>query len=117
MKNIAIVGLSSFGFYLCRKLSAMNYNIMAIDIKEELVNQVKPYVRKAVIGDAKDKAFLQKLGITDFETVIVSVGNKFSVTCILNAERVIHVLLPNKYNDIQENTIQFHSLTMSSTCL
>lgn len=83
MKNIAIVGLSSFGFYLCRKLSAMNYNIMAIDIKEELVNQVKPYVRKAVIGDAKDKAFLQKLGITDFETVIVSVGNKIDSSILI----------------------------------
>ena len=83
MKNIAVIGLSSFGYYLCRKLSAMSYNIMAIDTKEELVNQVKPFVRKAVIGDAKDKSFLQKLGITDFETVIVSVGNKIDSSILI----------------------------------
>ncbi len=83
MKNIAVIGLSSFGYYLCKSLSEMKYEIMAIDIKEELINQVKPFVRKAVIGDAKDKNFLEKLGITDFDTVIISVGSKIDVSILI----------------------------------
>lgn len=83
MKSIAVIGLSSFGFYLCKSLYKLGYNLMAIDTKEELVNQVKPYVRKAVIGDAKDKSYLNKLGITDFDIVIVSVGSKIDVSILI----------------------------------
>ncbi|MBN1406496.1 MAG: TrkA family potassium uptake protein [Calditrichaceae bacterium] len=83
MKNIAIIGLSSFGFYLCKSLSAMKFNLMAVDIKDELINQVKPYVRKAVVGDAKDKNFLLQLGIKDFDIVIISVGNKIDVSILI----------------------------------
>ncbi len=83
MKNIAIIGLSSFGYYLCETLYKHSFNIMAIDIKEELVNQVKPFVRKAVIGDARDKQFLMQLGISDFDTVIISVGSKMDTSILI----------------------------------
>jgi len=83
MKNIAIIGLSSFGYYLCKSLSQLGFNILAVDIKEELVNQVKPFARKAVIADAKDKNYLTKLGITDFDIVIVSVGNKIDTSILI----------------------------------
>ena len=83
MKNIAIIGLSSFGFYLCESLSSRGFNIMAIDIVEDLVNKVKPFVRKAVIGDARDKNFLMQLGIADFDTVIISVGSKMDTSILV----------------------------------
>ncbi|MBA3035480.1 MAG: TrkA family potassium uptake protein [Desulfobacterium sp.] len=83
MKNIAVIGLSSFGFYLCKSLSLLGYKIMAVEVKEEIVNQVKPFVRKAVVGDAKDKSFLMKLGITDFDTVVISVGSKLDVSVLI----------------------------------
>ena len=83
MKNIAIIGLSSFGFYLCEFLSSHGFNIMAIDIVEDLVNKVKPFVRKAVIGDARDKNFLMQLGIADFDTVIISVGSKIDTSILV----------------------------------
>ncbi|MBN2401184.1 MAG: TrkA family potassium uptake protein [Spirochaetes bacterium] len=83
MKNITIIGLSSFGFYLCKSLSKLGFNLMAIDIKEEQVNQVKTFARKAVIGDATDKNYLMKLGITDFDIVVVSVGNKIDTSILI----------------------------------
>ncbi|MBU1052336.1 MAG: TrkA family potassium uptake protein [Proteobacteria bacterium] len=109
MKNIAIIGLNSFGFYLCKSLSSQGFNIMAIEIKEELVNQVKPYVRKAVIGDAKDKSFLMKLGITDFDTVVISVGSKMDVSVLitlymkeLNIKNIIAKALSEDHSKILE---------------
>lgn len=83
MKNIAIIGLSSFGFYLCKSLGKLGFNLMAIDIKEEQVNQVKSFARKAVIGDAKDKNYLMKLGITDFDIVVVSVGSEIDTSILI----------------------------------
>ncbi|MFZ1288693.1 MAG: TrkA family potassium uptake protein [Melioribacteraceae bacterium] len=83
MKNIAIIGLSSFGYYLCEALNEYGFNLMAIDLKPDLVNQVKPFVRKAVIGDARDKNFLIQLGIADFDTVIISVGSKMDTSILI----------------------------------
>ncbi len=82
-KNIAVLGLSSFGFYLCKSLHALGHNLMAVDVNEELVADVKPFVRKAVVGDAKDKKFLAKIGITDFDTVVVSVGSQIDVSILI----------------------------------
>lgn len=83
MKNIAVLGLSSFGYYLCRSLHFLGHNLMAVDVNEELVTQVKPFVRKAIVGDAKDKNFLKKIGITDFDSVVVSVGSKIDVSILI----------------------------------
>jgi trk system potassium uptake protein TrkA len=83
MKNIAIIGLSSFGYYLCKSLNEHGFNLMAIDLKEELVKEVKPFVKKAVIGDARDKNFLMQLGIEDFDIVIISVGNRMDSSILI----------------------------------
>ncbi len=83
MKNIAIIGLSSFGYYLCEALNKYGFNIMAIDIDETIVQKVKPFVRKAIIGDARDKVFLMQLGIEDFDTVIISVGSKMDSSILI----------------------------------
>lgn len=83
MKNIAIIGLSSFGYYLCEALNNYGFNIMAIDTDESLVQKIKPFVRKAVIGDARDKTFLIQLGIEDFDTVIISVGSKMDTSILI----------------------------------
>jgi len=83
MKNIAVIGLSSFGYYICEYLSDRGFNIMAIDIVEDLVNKVKPFVRKAVVGDARDKTFLMQLGIEDFDMVIISVGSQIDTSILV----------------------------------
>jgi len=83
MKNIAVIGLSSFGYYLCEALNKYDFNIMAIDLDEAIVQKVKPFVRKAVIGDARDKKFLMQLGIEDFDTVIISVGSKMDTSILI----------------------------------
>ena len=83
MKNIAVIGLSSFGYYLCEALNKYGFNIMAIDLDETIVQKVKPFVRKAVIGDARDKKFLMQLGIEDFDTVIISVGSKMDTSILI----------------------------------
>jgi len=83
MKNIAVIGLSSFGFYLCESLSSHGFNIMAIDVVEDLVNKVKPFVRKAVVGDARDKTFLMQLGIADFDMVIISMGSQIDTSILV----------------------------------
>lgn len=74
MRKFAIIGLSSFGFYLSKYLSEKRFYVMAIDYDETTIEKIEPFVNKAVIADARDKDTLENLNISDFEVVIVSLG-------------------------------------------
>ena len=77
MKNILLIGMCRFGRYTAQKLSEMGHDVMAVDKNEDHIDKVMEYVTSARIGDATDKAFLQSLGIPDYDVCIVAVGNAF----------------------------------------
>ena len=63
MKNILLIGLGRFGRHIARQLNQMGHEIMAVDINEERVNKVLPFVTNAQIGNSTDAEFLDSLGI------------------------------------------------------
>lgn len=77
MKSVLLIGLGRFGRHIAIKLCEMKHEVMAVDKKEERVNQVLPYVSNAMIGDATNTEFLKSLGIKNFDVCIVAVGNDF----------------------------------------
>ena len=52
MKSILLIGLGRFGKHIAMKLRDLNHQVMAVDHKEELVQEVLPYVTSAQIGDS-----------------------------------------------------------------
>ncbi|MEA1914343.1 MAG: TrkA family potassium uptake protein [Campylobacterota bacterium] len=82
MRNIAIIGLSSFGFYLCKYLSESGVQVMAIDNSEDKIDRVKSFVKKAIVADAKDKETLKNLSINEFNAVVISVGEKIDASVL-----------------------------------
>jgi len=83
MKSFAIIGLSSFGYYLAKTLSAKGYQVMAIDKREERVERVKGFVDRAVVADASDKETLLSLGLTDLDAVVVSLGDQIDASILV----------------------------------
>lgn len=77
MKNILLIGLGRFGRNTVVKLSELKHQIMAVDIKEERVNSVLPYVTNAQIGDSTNEDFLKSLGVRNFDVCIVTIGDNF----------------------------------------
>ena len=67
MKNILLIGLGRFGKHIAMQLNQMGHEIMAVDINEERVNKVLPFVTNAQIGDSTDAQFLESLGIGNFD--------------------------------------------------
>lgn len=74
MKRFAVIGLSSFGIDLVKTLAKQNVEVVAIDIDEYKVNQVKDIANQAITMDATNKENLVSIGIVDFDCVIVSTG-------------------------------------------
>ena len=77
MKSILLIGLGRFGKNVAMKLHELNHEVMAIDKKEERVEEVLPYVTNAQIGDSMNESFLCSLGVRNYDVCIVAIGNDF----------------------------------------
>jgi len=74
MKKFAVIGLGSFGSNLVKTLAKKNVEIIAIDIDEIKVNEIKDVATQPITMDATNKENLTSIGITDVDCVIVSAG-------------------------------------------
>lgn len=77
MKSILLIGLGRFGKHIALQLNQLGHQVMAIDDREERVNDILPYVTNAQIGDSTSEEFLQSLGINNYDVCIVAIGTDF----------------------------------------
>ncbi len=91
-KQFAVIGLGRFGRAVCETLHNLGYEVLAIDREEKMVNQ-------AITDEISSHAFkldsteinaIKQVGILDFDTVIVAIGNYLaeSITTTLNLKEV-----------------------------
>ena len=76
-KSILIIGAGRFGRYSAIKLYELGHDVMVVDMREELINQIMPFVSDARIGDSTDKAFMNTLGVNLYDFCIVAIGDDF----------------------------------------
>ena len=76
-KNVLIIGAGRFGRYTAIKLHDLGHQVMIVDREEERINQILPYVSDARIGDSTDEAFMNTLGIRNYDLCIVAIGDDF----------------------------------------
>lgn len=77
MKTILLIGLGRFGKNVAMKLHELNHEVMAIDKREDRVEDVLPFVTNAQIGDSMNEVFLRSLGVGNYDLCIVAIGNDF----------------------------------------
>lgn len=106
MKSVLLVGLGSFGEQIAMQLNSMNQEIMGVDIDEERVNEVLPFLTDGQIGDATNQEFVKSLGVRNYDVCIVSIGDNFLNS--LQATYLLHELgakmvVSRASSDVQEN--------------
>jgi len=96
MKTVLVIGLGRFGRHICKELTKLGQEVMAVDKDEECVNAVLPYVTNGIIGDSTKQEFLKTLGISNYDLCIVAIGDEFQssleTTCLvkeLGAKEVV----------------------------
>jgi len=82
VRQFAVIGLSSFGYYLCKQLADRGYQVMAIDRDASKVESVQEFVEKAVLADAVDKEMLSQLGVSDMDVVVVCLGEQIDTSIL-----------------------------------
>ena len=105
MKSILLIGLGRFGKHIAMKLRELNHEVMAVDHKEELVQEILPYATGAQIGDSTNEEFLRSLGVDNYDVCIVAIGDDFQSsleTTSLLKELGAKMVISRAATDVQE---------------
>ncbi len=76
-RQFAVIGLGRFGRAVCTTLNSLGYEVLAADSDERCVRQAltDQIAAHAVQLDTTQPTALKESGITEFDTVIVAIGN------------------------------------------
>lgn len=90
MKSYFIIGLGLFGEALARSLCKLGAEVLAMDIRSDLVQLVAGDVTHAVVGDGQDKEVLRALGAADFDCAVIAIGDDLaaSVLTVMNLQEL-----------------------------
>lgn len=90
MKSYVVLGLGRFGSEVARQLYASGCEVLAIDSRSELVQQISNDVTHAVVADGQDKEVLKALGVRDMDCAIIAIGGNLaaSVLCTMNMKEL-----------------------------
>ena len=101
MKSYVVIGLGRFGRTLARQLCKLGAEVLAMDVDNDLVQQVAEDVTHAVVGDSQDKDVLRALGVRDFDCAIVAIGSNLaaSVLTVMNLQELEVPCIICKAND------------------
>ena len=83
MKTYLVIGLGRFGSALARQLCALGAEVLAMDVRSDLVQQVANDVTHAVVGDAQDKEVLRALGARNFDCAIIAIGDDLAASVLV----------------------------------
>lgn len=90
MKSFVVIGLGRFGSEVARSLCRQGCEVLAIDINNDLVQQISEDVTQAVVGDGRDKEVLRALDAKSFDCGIVAIGDSLgsSVLATMNLKEL-----------------------------
>lgn len=83
MKSYVVVGLGRFGSEVARQLYRCGCEVLAIDLKSELVQQISADVTHAAVGDSRDKEVLKMLGAGEFDCAVVAIGDDLAASVLI----------------------------------
>ena len=78
-----MIGLGRFGSALARQLCKLGAEVLAMDVRSALVQQVAGDVTQAVVGDAQDKDVLRSLGVRNFDCAIIAIGDNLGASVLI----------------------------------
>src|SRR4051812_6537883 len=74
--------MGRFGSSVAKTLSQLGFEVLAIDHREETVQEVSAFVTHAVQADSTDEEALRALGIRNFDVVVVAIGEDIQASIL-----------------------------------
>lgn len=80
--QFAILGLGKFGRSMAATLYENGFSVLCCDIRENTVHDAADFATHIVQADASDKAVLEKLGISNFDVVVIAFSADFEAAAV-----------------------------------
>ncbi len=77
MRSMLVIGAGRFGKNLAVKLAELHNEVMLVDVDEEAVQKLEPFVTRVHIGDCMDRDVLEELGVGNFDVCFVCISDNF----------------------------------------
>ena len=82
MKSYVVIGLGRFGAEVARQLTALGCEVLAMDMRNDLVQQISKDVTHAVVGDGQDIDVLKALGVRNMDCAIIAIGDDLAASVL-----------------------------------
>lgn len=103
MRQVCVIGLGQFGSHLARMLVKMGCEVLAIDVNEQRIEDIRDDVHRALIGDARSFHLLNNVVSDAVDEAVISLGEtniEPSILCTLNMRRIgVKTILSTARND------------------
>ena len=94
MRDYCIIGLGLFGRILAEELLSMNHTVVGVDRNPRVVEKLKDKIPDLYVLDATNPDALKGIGITDFDCVVVAIGDAIEPN-ILTVQNLVELGIEN----------------------
>lgn len=87
-RQFAVIGLGRFGMSVAMTLAQAGYEVVAIDIDEDRVQEVSDYVTYALRADVTEAGVLEKIGLRNVDAAVIGIAEDLgtSVMAVIRAK-------------------------------
>ncbi len=82
MKRIVVIGLGNFGMAVAETLARKGVDVIAVDRRQDAVDQIAHQAARAVVGDGTNPAVLRDTGCKEADAGIVSTGDDITASIL-----------------------------------
>ena len=79
-KSYAVIGLGQFGMTVALTLAEANCDVLAIDDKDDNVQDIAEKVSYAVKADVRDPGILESLGVQNVDVAVIAVAENMEAS-------------------------------------
>lgn len=81
-KTYGVIGLGRFGSALAHELAVSGADVLAVDVDENAVKEVRDEVENALVSDDLSEDSLRRMGFGECDVVIVCIGSILDVSML-----------------------------------
>ena len=89
-KTYIVIGLGRFGCAVAQRLYELGSEVLAFDLRPELVQRIESKVTCAAVCDVRDEDALRTLGVRNYDCAVIAIGGDLatSVVATLNLKEL-----------------------------
>lgn len=85
VRSYLVVGAGRFGGALARTLFELGHEVVVVDHRESALDEVMAHATHALVLDASHEEELAKVGVGNFDAVVVAIGDSFEAAVLATA--------------------------------